>query len=148
MHVVDIMTPEPKVVEPDEPLLEAAELMRELDIGFVPVVESRETMRPVGVITDRDIAIRHVAKAHHRDCPARDVMTGGDLVTVRPNAPVEDAIRGMKRAAVRRALVTDETGRLLGVVATADLLREADAIGHDWLEALVEAIAEPTTLQR
>jgi CBS domain-containing protein len=75
-------------------------------------------------------------------------MTGGALVTVPPKGPVEDAIRAMKRAAVRRALVTDETGRLLGVVATADLLREADAIGHDWLEALVEALAEPAALHR
>jgi CBS domain-containing protein len=54
----------------------------------------------------------------------------------------------MKRAAVRRALVTDGDGRLVGIVATADLLRAAYAIGHDWIEAVLEAIAQPTMLQR
>lgn len=105
-------------------------------------------MKPVGVITDRDIAIRHVAAAHHRDCPARDLMTAGTLVTVRPRDSVEDVIHAMNCAAVRRALVIDGEGRLIGVVATADLLRAAAAIGHERLEALLEAIVQPTVLQR
>ena len=148
MRVVDVMTPDPRVVLPDDPLLLAAEVMRDLDVGFVPVVNDRAAMKPVGVITDRDLAIRHVAAAHHRDCPARDVMTSGRLVTVRPYDSVETVIRAMKRAAVRRALVTDEKGGLVGVIATADLLRAAHAIGHDWLDALLEAIAQPVLLQR
>ena len=148
MRVVDVMTPHPRVVGPDEPLLAAAEIMRDLDVGFVPVVEDRTGLKPIGVITDRDIAIRHVAAAHHRDCPARDVMTMDRLVCVRPRDDVEVLIRAMKRAAVRRALVIDDEGRLVGVVATADLLRAAHEIGHDWLDALVEAIAQPAMLQR
>jgi CBS domain-containing protein len=148
MRVVDVMTPNPRVVEPDEPLLFAAEAMRDLDVGFVPVVDSRSTMKPVGVITDRDIAVRHVAAAHHRDCPARDVMTSGRLVTVRPRDSVEDVIHALNCAAVRRALVIDGDGRLVGVVATADLLRAGAAIGHERVESLLESLAQPTVLQR
>jgi CBS domain-containing protein len=148
MRVLDVMTPHPRVVEPDEPLLFAALAMRDLDIGFVPVVKDRSSMRPVGVITDRDIAIRHVAAEHTRACPARDAMTRGTLVTVRPSDEIETVIRAMKKASVRRALVTDGDGRLVGIVATADLLRAAREIGYEWLDALLEAIAQPLALQR
>jgi CBS domain-containing protein len=148
MRVVDIMTPDPWVVVPEDALLVAAQLMRDHDVGMIPVVADLASMQVVGVITDRDITTRHVAAAHHHDSPARDVMTGGDLVRVRPQDEVDVMMRAMKKAAVRRALVTDGDGRLVGIVATADLLRAAYAIGHDWIEAVLEAIAQPTMLQR
>jgi CBS domain-containing protein len=69
-------------------VLRAAEIMRDHDIGAVPVVDSRETMVLVGVITDRDLALRHVAAAHHHDCPVADHMTSDFPVTVRPDADV------------------------------------------------------------
>jgi CBS domain-containing protein len=148
MLVTEIMTPAPVVVTGDEPLLHAAELMRDHDVGIVPVVEDRGTMKPIGVITDRDITIRHVAVAHHHDCPATAVMTGGRLDCVQPTDDVQAVLQAMKRDAVHRVLVTDRRGRLIGIVATADLLRHAQEIGRDRIDEVLEALAEPVALPR
>jgi predicted transcriptional regulator len=147
MRVADFMTPEPWVVVPNDPLSTVAQLMRDHDVGMIPVVADLTSMQPVGVITDRDITIRYTA-AGHQHGSARDVMTGGDLVCVRPYDAVDVMMRAMKYGVVRRALVTDDDGRLVGVVATADLLRAAYAVGHDWIESVLEAIAQPTAFQR
>lgn len=148
MQVVDIMTANPHVVLPDDSVVNAAIAMRDLDVGVVPVVADRGTMRPIGVLTDRDIATRHVAAAHHHDCAARDAMTGGCLAVVRDTDDVGAALRAMRNAAVHRVLVTNSQGRLVGIVGTADLLRAAEDISHERVTSLMEALAEPAVLER
>ncbi len=64
MKAQDIMTRNPDVLTPDEPVSRAAQLMRDRNVGIVPVVEDKSSMKLCGVITDRDIAIRHVAEGH------------------------------------------------------------------------------------
>src|SRR5947209_19180204 len=80
MKVSELMTKNPCTVTPDTPVSEAARLMKEEDVGIMPVVErvgGAETRgRLVGVVTDRDIAIRHVAEGRSSDAPVRDVMSG------------------------------------------------------------------------
>ena len=146
MKARDLMTPNPHVVVPDEPIVTAAGMMRDHDIGAVPVVEDRESMLLVGVITDRDLALRHVAQAHHHNCPVRDHMSGGSLVTVRPNAGVDDVMKKMRSFKVRRVMVTDEDGVLLGVVAQADLIREEGDDHPRRVEKVLAAISEPVAL--
>jgi CBS domain-containing protein len=148
MKVIDLMTPYPHVVTPDESLLHAAQAMRDHDVGLIPVVQDRKSMKPIGVITDRDITIRHVAAAHHHDCAASAVMTRSKPASVRPTDDAADVIHRMKCEAVHRILVTDENDRLVGIVATADLLRHAEELGRARIENLFEALAQPNALPR
>jgi CBS domain-containing protein len=148
MKARELMTPRPYVVLPDEPILRAAELMAGHDVGAVPVVDSRETLRLLGVITDRDIAVRHVAAAHHHDCAVREHMTGGRMVTVRPTAGADEVMQKMRRCKVRRVMVTDADGVLQGVIAQADLVREEGTAHPRRIGKVLEALSEPVGLPR
>ena len=77
MKAQDIMTRDPRSVTPDTPITEAARLMKEQDVGILPVVESSNSRKLVGVITDRDITIRHVAAGHKPDCKVSEAMSSG-----------------------------------------------------------------------
>ena len=146
MKANDLMTPRPFVVTADEPVLRAAAIMRDHDVGAVPVVDSREGMTLVGVITDRDLAIRHLAAAHHHDCPVGHHMSSDPLVTVRRGAGVDEVMKKMRRFKIRRVMVTDEDGVLLGVVAQADLIREEGDLHPRRVEKVLAEISEPVAL--
>ena len=144
MKISEIMTKDPRSVSPDTPVSEAARLMKEEDVGLVPVVErvgGAETRgRLVGVVTDRDIAIRAVAEGRAVDVPVSDVMSGG-VKTCSPEDSVEDAMSLMGREQVRRIPIVDERGSLVGVVAQADIVRMS---GKDRkAEQTVEQISQP-----
>ncbi len=119
------MTKEPSCVTPDATVREAAQLMKKEDVGIVPVVESSGDRRLVGLVTDRDIAIRCVADGKDGSCRVRDVMSAGDLATARPNDDVNDVMSVMGREQVRRIPIVDERGSLVGIVAQADVARKA-----------------------
>lgn len=148
MNALDLMTPRPHVVRPADPVLRAAEIMRDHDVGAVPVVDGHGTRVLVGVITDRDLAVRHVAAAHHHDCPVAAHMSPGPLVTVRPDAGVREVMRRMRHGKVRRVMVTDARGVLLGVVAQADLARLEGGEDPVAVERVLEAVSEPACLPR
>jgi len=144
MKISEIMSKNPRSVSPDTPVSEAARVMKEEDVGLVPVIErvgGAETRgRLVGVVTDRDIAIRHVAEGRAADAPVSEVMSGG-VKTCGPNDSVEDAMALMGREQVRRLPIVHERGALVGVVAPADLARMA---GKDrQVEKTVEQISQP-----
>jgi CBS domain-containing protein len=129
MKISELMTRNPATVTPETPVSDAARIMKEEDVGIVPVVErvgGAETRgRLVGVITDRDIAIRHVAEGRSGDAPVRDVMSGG-VKTCGPDDSVVTVLELMGREQVRRIPIVDERGSLVGVVSQADLARKAD----------------------
>ena|SRR6184192_3865720 len=136
-HVRDVMTTRPRAVTPDTPLNEVAQLMEAEDVGAIPVVEGE---RLVGMITDRDIVVRAIAKGKDpRGMPVRDAASS-ELVTARPDHDVSDALQLMARNQVRRLPVVDEDDRLVGVVAQADVALEAKE--KDAGE-LVEEISRP-----
>ena len=144
MKISEIMSKNPRSVSPDTPVSEAAQLMKEEDVGLVPVVErvgGAETRgRLVGVVTDRDIAIRAVAEGRAVDSPVSDVMSGG-VKTCSPDDSVEDAMELMGREQVRRVPIVDERGALVGVVSQADVVRLS---GKDrQAEKTVEKISQP-----
>jgi CBS domain-containing protein len=144
MKISQIMTRNPRTVSPDTPVSDAAQLMKEEDVGIVPVIEQvggAETRgRLVGVVTDRDITIRVVAEGRSVDGPVRDVMSGG-VRTCSPDDTVEQVMALMGEEQVRRVPVVDERGSLVGVVSQADLVRKAtdDAA----VERTVEQISQP-----
>ncbi len=148
MEARDLMTPDPKVVSLDEPLSRVAQIMRDHDVGIVPVVDDRTSMHVLGVITDRDIVIRHVASAHHQDCASDRVMTKDHLVIVHPGDDVKAVMDMMKFHKVRRVLVTDGDDRLVGIISQADLARIAGPREPEKVEAVIEKISEPNTLRR
>jgi len=143
MKARDLMTENPEFVTPDEPITRAAQIMRDIDVGMVPVVDSPESRRLQGVITDRDIAIRHVAAGHTRECRVRDEMTSGRIGTVRPDTDEEEVIRIMEREQVRRLPVVDEENRLVGIIAQADIATRLGRSKPEKVEELVEKISEP-----
>jgi CBS domain-containing protein len=142
MLVNEIMTPTPRVVTPNDPISHAAQIMRDLDVGCVPVVDDRAHMHPVGVITDRDVVVRCVAERHFRDCRVGDHMTEAGLDTVSPASDVVEVIRLMERDQVRRVLVTD-AGRLVGIVSQADLALKEGPLAPLVVERVLERVSAP-----
>jgi CBS domain-containing protein len=143
MKARDLMTPTPCTVQRGDPIGRAAELMRDQEIGFLAVVDSER--RPVGVITDRDIAIRCVARRHPAGCTVADHMTGDPLQVVGPGADVSDVGDRMKYARLRRILVT-EGGRLVGVIAQADLARKLGRFDPQSVEEVLERVSAPSRM--
>ena len=139
MKARDIMAKDPHVVTPDTPLTEAARLMKQEDVGILPVVESKSSKKLVGVVTDRDITLRHVAEGHTQDCPVREAMTQ-KVRTARPDDSVDDVMRLMSQEQVRRIPIVDERNQVVGMVAQADLVRKAD---DRKAESTVEKISQP-----
>ncbi|WP_338674177.1 CBS domain-containing protein [Streptomyces sp. SCSIO 30461] len=122
-HLVrDVMTKRALSLSPDATLLEAARLMRDKDVGDVLVVAAH---RVLGILTDRDIAVRAVAMGHDPyRTPLRSVCSPG-VRTVRPDQDTEEAARLMRAAMVRRLAVVED-GRVRGVVTLGDLARADD----------------------
>ncbi|MBW8770679.1 MAG: CBS domain-containing protein [Gemmatimonadetes bacterium] len=104
-----------------DPVSRAAEIMRDAEIGIVPVVDDRERRHLVGVITDRDIAVRCVARQHLPACEVRLHMSGDHLHTVAPDDDVSHVIASMSHEQVRRIPVVSEEGQIVGMISQADL---------------------------
>ena len=118
MLVEDIMTPEPRFIPHAASLTEAAHVMEEENVGFLPV---RDGGQVVGVVTDRDLALRPSRRSGaHRSLRVSDVMSP-HAHAVRATASVVQAANAMKARAVRRLLVLDDESRLVGVVSVGDL---------------------------
>lgn len=121
MDVRSVMTTNPTCCTPDTPLKQIAKLMKEHDCGEIPIVASLDTKNPIGVITDRDIAIRTLAEGKNPlDLTANDAMTT-PAVTVKADASLADAIELMESKQIRRIPVVDDQGKLTGILSQADL---------------------------
>ena len=120
MKISEIMSPDVEVVSPDQPVREAAQLMLREDTGIIPVGEGD---RLVGMISDRDIAVRGIAEGRGPDAPVRDLMTDNVLFCF-DDQNVEDAAMIMSDRQVRRLPVKSrEDERLVGIVSLADISR-------------------------
>ncbi len=126
MKARDIMTGNPECVTPRSTLQEAARLMRDGGFGAIPVVNDESSLEVVGIITDRDIAIRHVAEGHDESCSVGDHMTK-DVECVRADSDLADVEEIMADEQVRRVPVVDSQDRLIGMIAQADLARNTDS---------------------
>ena len=142
MKVRELMTPDPEVVTPEEPISRAAQIMREYDVGIVPVVSDPDSKSLIGVITDRDIAVRHVADSHMEDCTVGAHMTREDIETVNETDDSTKVLDAMKRREVRRIPVTNDRGAVVGVVAQADIAVTKE-IPKEQVAEVVESISEP-----
>ena len=123
MKISEVMTRDVQTISPNDPVQQAASFMLGADAGSIPVTEGD---RLIGMITDRDIAVRGVAKGYGPDTPVRELMTN-DLVTAHIDDDVEKAASRMSEAKVRRLPVIDHDERLCGIVSLGDLSRETDS---------------------
>jgi CBS domain-containing protein len=119
----EVMTSNPCAIEADKPVSYAAKMMRDEDVGLAPIVEGD---RLVGTLTDRDIATRVVAEGKDPETTSVREVASTDLITVDPEKDLDEAVRLMAQHQVRRIPVVEEDGRLVGVVAQADVARQAD----------------------
>lgn len=137
----DVMTPIPECCTPDDSVIEVARVMEMRDVGIVPIVESQDTRRLVGVVTDRDLILRVVAQGRDPNVvvSVREVMTP-EVVTCTADDELGALEELMKQHQVRRIVVVDDAGAVVGIVSTSDLARAADeaAVGDT-----VKAITEP-----
>ena len=142
MKVRDVMTPDPACCLRETTAGEAAGLMRDNDCGAIPVVESRDTRKLVGIVTDRDLAVRGLADGKGPDAPVRELMTeapiGADL-----DDEIETVREVMIREQVRRVPVLGRDNAVVGIIAQADLAREDAAASDREVGRIVEAISEP-----
>jgi CBS domain-containing protein len=143
MKARDIMTPNPAVVTPDDPIARAAQIMRDSGVGMVPVVDDKSSLRLKGVLTDRDIVIRCVAERHAPNCLVSDHMTADDVETVTLDDDIHDVVAKMETDQVRRIPVIDESRRLTGVIAQADVARKVGPREPHVVQDLVEKVSEP-----
>lgn len=139
----DIMTPVPAVVTPDATVGEAAAIMRDRDVGFLPVVDSLDSMHLEGVITDRDLAVRCLASHGSPDDLVGSCMTASRLDTVLPDTDVHYVVGIMERDQVRRVPVVDVDGRVVGVLAQGDLARVLGPDEPAAIEELIHRISMP-----
>jgi CBS domain-containing protein len=136
MKVSEVMTRDVQTVRPDQPVQQAASFMLSTDSGSIPVTDGDKL---IGMITDRDIAVRGVAKGHGPDTPVRELMTD-DVICVRDEDDVNDVASKMSEAQVRRLPVIDHDQRLCGIVSLGDLSRDAD---EDCASEALEGVSQP-----
>ena len=137
MNVRDIMTAEVVVASPDDDLMRAAQLMESNDFGSLPIGEDG---RLIGMLTDRDITVRGVARGLGPDAKVREVMTT-DIECVRDTDSVAEAAARMEDMQIRRLPVVDENDKLVGILSLGDLAQtEPDDAGD-----ALQGISQPSS---
>jgi len=117
----DVMTRNPVSARPEDTVASVARLMKENDIGPVPIVENQKSKRLVGIVTDRDLALKVVAEGRDpQTTPVKQVMTTS-VITCRGDDDIETALDAMSTQQLRRIPVVDDGNMLLGIIAQADI---------------------------
>jgi len=119
----DVMTSNPRTIEPSTTVQEAAKLMRDEDVGQIPIVENGSVS---GIVTDRDIVLNVVAEGVDPTSTPVSQIASRDLITIDPEQTLDEALRLMGQHQVRRLPVCEEDGRLVGIVAQADIALQSD----------------------
>jgi CBS domain-containing protein len=144
MRVSEVMTPDAVVVDADTTLAEAARTMKLLDVGPLPVVDGK---RVVGMVTDRDITVRATAEGvDPRAAIVRDVMTA-EVVACLESDDVAAAARMMQITQLRRLVVVDDDGRMVGIVSLSDIARQTrdERLTAQTLERVLEPGRDPVS---
>jgi CBS domain-containing protein len=135
----DLMTRDVVTVQPETTLKDAAQLMKSRDIGSLPVTEGRKT---VGMITDRDIAIRAVAEGRDAGSTRVGEVMSKDVVTVSESADLKEAERTMHDRQLRRLPVVNDQGELVGYLAMAKVARNETP---EEAGKVLKGVSQPTT---
>ena len=136
----DIMTDSPAVSTRDTTAQEAARMMEENDCGSLPVVESRDSMKLLGIVTDRDLALRVLGRGQGPATKVQEAMSR-NVSSVKAEDGLDDVERIMSGQQVRRIPVVDGQDRVIGIIAQADLARELGSSKE--VGRVVEKISQP-----
>jgi CBS domain-containing protein len=141
MNVHEIMTRDPACATPTMTATDAANMMKREDTGVLPVVEKEGSKRLLGVVTDRDLALRVLGEGRNGDTQVSEIMSSGKLTTAKPDDTVDRVMETMGAEQVRRIPIVDERGDLVGIVSQADIvLRARD---NHKAEQTLEEISSP-----
>jgi len=137
MKVADCMTRSVITLKPHDTILDASKKMNEHGIGFIPITNNDNT--PVGVVTDRDIIIRGIAQGKKENSKLEDIMST-NVITIKPDDEVGLAAHLMSDHQIRRLVVVDDEGKLVGVLALGDLStqKESDTMAGEALSHISE----------
>jgi len=138
----DVMTQDPVCCLPTDTVSKAAQLMKDEDVGSIPVVEDEETMKLIGIVTDRDLALQVVAP--ERDASStqvEDVMTY-EVITCRASDDVQKAVDAMAQHQLRRMPVIDSDHRIVGIISQADVATRVEK--SEEIAEMVKEISQPT----
>lgn len=142
MNVRDVMTPNPEMIQSSDTVQKAAELMKDIDVGIVPVFEGDSV---VGMLTDRDITVRLVAEGKDpTSAKAGDIMTK-DVISCTEDTDAQEAAKIMEDKQIRRLLVTDSQGRVSGVVSLGDL---AVSLSQETAGEVIKEVSQPSKPER
>lgn len=145
-HLQDVMTRNPVCCLPSETAQHAAAIMRERDTGIVPVVESAQQPRLIGVVTDRDLCLGIIAEGRDpRQVRVQDCMTAR-VICASPVDDVQKAVVLMEEYQVRRIPVVDESRRIQGILSLGDVARRSGLSPQQTHEALAKISAPTPTL--
>lgn len=140
--VSTVMTPDVFCATADTSLAEIAQLMRDNDCGAIPIIDGVDTMFPIGIVTDRDITVRIIAENRNPlELTARDAMSEG-VVAISPDADLEECLDLMEENQLRRIIVVDDDGAVVGLVAQADIVEWAS---EEEVGELLEEISDDST---
>jgi len=124
MKVSDAMTSQVSVARPTDSIRQVAESMAKVDSGVVPIVDDDKV---VGLVTDRDIVLRVVAEGRSFDSAISDVMSDGEVLSVKEDDILADATAKMANNQVRRLVVLNDAGRLTGILSLGDVAKDYGA---------------------
>ena len=131
----EIMKTDPECASPVDPIEDAARLMRDANVGFLPVCD--ESRQVLGTLTDRDIAIRAVAESLPPTTPVEDVMSS-EVVACSPKDEIEMALQLMGEYRKSRIMCLDEDGRLAGVISLSDIAQLEQGSASDTLRQVTD----------
>ena len=141
MQAQELMTRDPACCTPEDSVQKAAELMSQHDCGAIPVVDDEQSRHLCGMITDRDIAIRGVARGRGAETRVADLMTN-DVESCSADADLKEVERVMTSRQVRRVPIIDADGELVGIVSQADLACSGE-VDEEEVGIVIERISEP-----
>ena len=140
----DLMTKEPVCCLPTDTAARAAQLMKDADVGPIPVVENEQSKRLVGIVTDRDLALKVVAEGRDPNAVKVEELMTREPVTCRAGDDLHEAVSLMAARQLRRIPVVDEGGKIVGIIAQADVATRTEA--PEKTAGVVEEISKPRSV--
>ena len=117
----EVMTKNPVCCVPDNMVIKAADLMKSDHVGSIPVIENEQTQKLVGIVTDRDLALKVVAEGLDAKSTKVETIMTRKVVTCSPEDDVQKAVDAMSKHQLRRIPVVDDDNKILGIIAQADV---------------------------